>query len=93
MIPFQDEFYFKALLQEYKPQSLLVLGDVPRESLQYLADKANIAGIDMLHISEGMLLDDLNFQITRLGPVLGLQYHSHIITERDAIIKRICDII
>lgn len=71
----------------------MVLGDVPRESLQYLADKANIAGIDMLHISEGMLLDDLNFQITRLGPVLGLQYHSHIITERDAIIKRICDII
>lgn len=52
VIPFQDEFYFKDLLSKYQPQSLLVLGDVPRTSLQYLADKANIAGIDMLHISE-----------------------------------------
>jgi hypothetical protein len=93
VIPFQDEFYFKDLIKKYEPHSLLVLGDVPRESLQYLADKANIAGIDMVHVSEGMLLDDLNFQITRLGPLLGLQYHSHIITERDAVIKRICDIL
>ena len=93
VIPFQDEFYFKDLLSKYQPQSLLVLGDVPRTSLQYLADKANIAGIDMLHISEWMLLDDLNFQITRLGPLLGLQYHSHVITERDAVTKRMTDII
>ena len=52
VIPFQDAFYFKDLLSKYQHQYLLVLGDVPRTSLQYLADKANIAGIDMLHISE-----------------------------------------
>ena len=47
----------------------------------------------MMHISQGMLLDDLDFQVMRLGPVLGMHYRSHSITERDAVLKRACDII
>lgn len=46
-----------------------------------------------MHISQGMLLDDLDFQVTRLGPVLGMHYRSHVITERDAVVKRVIDII
>ncbi|HMY81122.1 MAG TPA: sugar transferase [Candidatus Absconditabacterales bacterium] len=93
IVDYQTGLDIKTLINEIKPSSVLVVGDIPYEELQYIADKVTIAGVDMMHISEGMLLDDLDFQITRLGPVLGLQYRSHRITERDAVIKRIIDII
>lgn len=93
VLPYEPMIELKPLLEKYTPDSVLVLWDIPHESLQYIADKVNIAGIQMLHISEWMLLDDLDFQISRFGPILGLQYRSHNITERDAIVKRIIDII
>lgn len=93
LIPFQEDFHTTELLNLHKPNSVLVLGDIPNQALQYIADKVNIAWVDMLHVSEWMLLDDLNFQITRLWPILGLHYRTHNITERDAVIKRVFDII
>lgn len=93
VVPYEHEINLKQLIHDHQPDTVLVLGDIPHESLQYIADKVNIAGIKMLHISEGMLLDDLDFEVTRLGPILGLQYRSHNITERDSVIKRIFDIV
>ncbi len=93
VIAYEPMIEIKPLLEKYSPDSVLVLWDIPHDSLQYIADKVNIAGIQMLHISEWMLLDDLDFQISRFWPILWLQYRSHNITERDAIVKRIVDII
>lgn len=93
IVDYQTWLDIKTLINEIKPSSVLVVWDIPYEELQYIADKVTIAWVDMMHISEWMLLDDLDFQITRLWPVLWLQYRSHRITERDAVIKRIIDII
>lgn len=92
-IEYKPMMEIKPLLEKHNPDSVLVLWDIPHESLQYISDKVNIAGIQMLHISEWMLLDDLDFQVSRFGPILGLQYRSHNISEWDGIIKRIIDII
>ncbi|MFA7284338.1 MAG: sugar transferase [Candidatus Absconditabacterales bacterium] len=92
-VPYQENLDIKQQIQQHKPHYVILVGDIPRDHLQYIADKTNIAGSAFLHLAEGMLLDDLNYQITRLGPILGLQYRTNTITERDGVIKRICDII
>lgn len=92
-VDYQENLDIKTLLSLYKPDTVLVVGDIPYDQLQYIADKVTIAWVDMMHISQGMLLDDLDFQVTRLGPVLGMHYRSHVITERDAVVKRVIDII
>lgn len=93
IVSYHDNLDIKELLRIYTPDTVLVVGDIPYDSLQYIADRVTIAWSDMMHISQGMLLDDLDFQITRLGPVLGMHYRAHSITERDAVVKRVCDIV
>jgi exopolysaccharide biosynthesis polyprenyl glycosylphosphotransferase len=93
VIPFESDFDIASLLKTHKPSAVLILGDIPQHALQYIADQVTIAWVDMLHISQGMLLDDLEFHIARLGPVIGLQYRSHNMTDWDWVVKRICDII
>ncbi len=71
---------------------LMLIWDIPKDELQNLVDKVNIAGKTFIHIPEWLLLDDMIFTPQRFGPILGLVYKSSNIEDRARVVKRLIDI-
>ena len=72
---------------------IMLVWDLPKDELQDLADKVNIAGKIFIHIPEWLLLDDMIFTPQRFWPILGLVYKSSNIEDRARVAKRLIDII
>ena len=72
---------------------VMLVWDLPKDELQDLADKVNIAGKIFIHIPEWLLLDDMIFTPQRFWPILGLVYKSSNIEDRARVAKRLIDII
>lgn len=90
---YNPDIDIKSIFTEQKPDIVMLVGDIDYNHLQYIADKTNINWAKFVHISQGLLLDDLDFYSTRIWPVIWLEYRTNTILEWNAVFKRVFDIV
>lgn len=90
-VDYIDDMDIKSIFTSYKPDIVMLVWDIDYSHLQYIADRTNIFGSKFVHISQWLLLDDLDFYSTRIWPVIWLEYRTNSIIERNLVFKRAFD--
>lgn len=90
---YNPDLDLQAIYELHKPDIVMLVWDIDYNHLQYFADKVNIAWSKFVHISQWLLLDDLDFYSTRIWPVIWLEYRTNSIVEWNYVFKRGFDVL